>query len=236
MTDAHGGCLPIPDSDLRALEDAIRIHDVCHPLSIGRDSLLALIARAKLAPVGTRGPLVECTSATTRYCPTCDAQRTYNRFGEGGAAVCVVCGRPATANMTTTMHTEPRVTRRECGWPLHFISGARCTFHRGTILSDGTHEVIVSTVGAMLRKDGCNVYEPIASGRHYETMAFMAGEPHKCGCPKADVAREIALESQSAMVHDYNKHDADAMHEVAVAEIESALRSGAFIAPKSWEP
>jgi len=40
--------------------------------------------------------LPQVGSAYTAFCPACDATRTFNRFGEGGAAVCVVCGCPAT--------------------------------------------------------------------------------------------------------------------------------------------
>jgi len=42
--------------------------------------------------------LPQVGSAYTAFCATCDAKRTYNRFGPGGGFACVVCGHLASTS------------------------------------------------------------------------------------------------------------------------------------------
>lgn len=93
------------------------------------------------------------------------------------------------------------IKRTERGWAGHFICSDRCKYHRNTLLEYKSLKVIVSTVGAFVRRlDGktLNKIEPIGSiDRFYETMAFRA---RKDDCYwEIDVCNEIGFDSNWAI-------------------------------------
>lgn len=65
----------------------------------------------------------------------------------------------------------------ERGWAGHFILAMRCQFRRNTLISDGAHHVVVSSVGALVTPDSFNAnrmptYDTVGLERTYETMVF----------------------------------------------------------------
>lgn len=122
----------------------------------------------------------------------------------------------------------PAITQRESGWPVHFICGRDCAFHRATLLTRVTdgEEVVVSTVGAMrhpTKRDGS--YDTVGPERYYETMAFAASH-EKCGCFTADVSRQYTFDADWAISDPDACRAADAMHETVVAEFRTRLERG----------
>ena len=118
------------------------------------------------------------------------------------------------------------VRRTERGWPGHFILGDECDFRRNTLLERGDTRIVVSTVGQLKpsRRSTETRYQQVGSGRYYETMAFHA----MLNCPyhDADVCREISFRAPSAIDAPGQDNEANAMHDLAVQEVQSRLERG----------
>lgn len=118
------------------------------------------------------------------------------------------------------------ITIKERGWAGHFICSDRCMYRRNTLISDGTTQVIVSTVGNMTLHGETLVN--IGSDRVYETMIFHAKEEE--GYIEADVSNEIYLDVKAGLskseLRDDMDNQADEMHEANVAEVIRLLEAG----------
>lgn len=116
------------------------------------------------------------------------------------------------------------VKRTERGWAGHFICSDMCKFRRNTLLEYNGKAVVVSTVGAMFNSKG--KLEEIGIGRHYETMAFYAGDSEY---KDANVSKEIFFDSGWALKwhkDGYIDNEANAMHEKVVEELTEKLLKG----------
>lgn len=118
------------------------------------------------------------------------------------------------------------IKRTERGWAGHFICGDKCRYHRNTLLTseDGRH-IVVSTVGNMVdplrREPMCD----LGFQRHYETMAFIAGQ-RNTGDHYIEMlpGHDIGFSSQWAIQYtdenkDYVDNLADKMHDDVVEEL-----------------
>ncbi len=119
------------------------------------------------------------------------------------------------------------VIRTERGWAGHFICGHRCLFRRNTLLAYGETKVVVSTVGLMLMNDRENDpkkrFDTIGHNRHFETMAFHAGNDKY---QDAEVSRQVNFESDWAIAELDGELQANEMHEAVVAELTEKLLKG----------
>ena len=79
------------------------------------------------------------------------------------------------------------VKRTEQGWAGHFICSRNCLFRRNTLIEYKDRKWIISTVGAMIDKNGMPT--TIGYNRWYETMVFEA--ELQDGYWEADVSKEI---------------------------------------------
>lgn len=117
---------------------------------------------------------------------------------------------------------NPSLTRRERGWPGHFISAHACLFRRNTLISDDVvdRHIVVSTVGAM--RPGRGAVESIGLNRWYETMVFVG--QHEGPYIDANVSKQISIngpewgifaETREGLSLDSDNR-ADAIHEAMV--------------------
>lgn len=119
------------------------------------------------------------------------------------------------------------VIRTERGWAGHFICGHRCLFRRNTLLAYNGVKIVVSTVGLMLMNDRetdpKKRFDTIGHNRHFETMAFHAGNDKY---QDAEVSRQVNFEHDWAIADLDGELQANEMHEGVVSEITSKLLGG----------
>ena len=117
------------------------------------------------------------------------------------------------------------VKRTERGWVGHFILGHRCLFRRNTLLEHNDTNIVISTVGNLMKKDEpISGIEEIGIGRYYETMAFHAklNDEYK----DADVSRQITFAAAWNLEEPGLDKEANNMHETVVDEIIRRLKAG----------
>lgn len=118
------------------------------------------------------------------------------------------------------------VKRTEKGWGGHFVGCNRCMFRRHTMLEYMDITITVSTVGNWMPYDDRKV-SPIASIRHFETMAFHSLPVTKEAPWKdADLSRGIMLLSPWQIRGEWKEQEANDMHEKVVDEIILRLLAG----------
>jgi hypothetical protein len=127
------------------------------------------------------------------------------------------------------------ITIKERGWAGHFICADRCLYRRNTLISDGTYQVVVSSVGNMVRLDSngnsTETLLEIGCDRVYETMTFFAVEEN--GYIETDVTKEIYLNCNRGLskseLRDDMDNQADEMHEENVQKVVQLMESGDIV-------
>ena len=141
----------------------------------------------------------------------------------------------ASLTKTITMLKNARikdnvVKRTERGWGGHFTLSNLCLFRRNTLLTYKDVEIVVSTVGLLqdltnVGKRPTYVFDKLAPGRFFETLAFYA-KSYDLKYHDADIHHQVPFDSKWSI----NKIDADdeanKMHEAVVAEISEKLLRG----------
>ena len=122
---------------------------------------------------------------------------------------------------------DNKVTKRERGWPGHFIGGHDCTYTRNTLLTYNDIKIVVSSVGMYHPVSAGDKFDTLNSAQsYYETMAFHADpdSPHS----DADISRQICIEHGAFIkkIEWMSNVRADEMHEKAVEEVTNKLISG----------
>lgn len=83
-------------------------------------------------------------------------------------------------------------TRREQGWPGHFIGAQHCAFRRNTLVSNRNRHIVVSTVGCFRPR---NEVIMLDCDHYYETKAFVSVPGEDSPYLDADVTKEVHLDS-----------------------------------------
>lgn len=128
--------------------------------------------------------------------------------------------------MSRRINSGNQVTRTERGWKGHLCSGARCLFHRNTLLESGDTRIVVSTVGNCIDPTTKEV-ETIGAYYYYETNCFLA--KYSDGYWDADDSKQVTDINLPWNVKEitYNSDNlANDQHEAIVDELTERLRKG----------